>query len=196
MVEALAIRWQVTEAVLPDRGRGVVDDLRLIRGTLRGRSEDFGVLVDRYQGGLYAFVLSQLRDPAAAEDVVQVAFLRAFSRLRTFRGDASFKTWIHQIAINECRARYRDEQRRSEIAIEDVGEEALRADDHDPAGRIEHARLHRWIDRLPPRQKSVVGLRVFSDLPFRDIARIEGISENAAKVSYHHAVKKLRGWLS
>jgi len=174
----------------------VVDDLRLIRGTLRGRCEDFGVLVDRYQGALYAFVRSQLRDPAAAEDVVQVAFLRAFSGLRAFRGDASFKTWIHQIAINECRARYRDEQRRSEIAIEDVGEAALCADQHDPVDRVEHAGLHRWIGRLPPRQRSVVSLRVFSDLPFGEIARIEGISENAAKVSYHHAVKKLRGWMS
>ena len=48
---------------------------------------------------------------------------------------------------------------------------------------------------LPPRQRSVLTLRVFGELPFAEIARAEGISENAAKVSFHHAVRRLQDWL-
>ena len=55
--------------------------------------------------------------------------------------------------------------------------------------------VERFVEKLPPRQRSVLALRVYSDLPFREIARVEGISENSAKVSYHHAVKRLKRWM-
>jgi DNA-directed RNA polymerase specialized sigma24 family protein len=55
--------------------------------------------------------------------------------------------------------------------------------------------LRRLVGQLPPRQRAVVTLRVSGDLPFKEIARLEGISENSAKVSYHHAVTRLRQWL-
>jgi len=48
---------------------------------------------------------------------------------------------------------------------------------------------------LPLRQRSVLTLRIFNDLPFRDIAQTIGISENSAKVNYHHAVTRLRQWI-
>ena len=184
----------MTRAAAPCREKPV-DDLRLIRGSLRGRREDFGALVDRYQKPLYAFVCRQLGDGEAADDVVQTTFLRAFSALRTFRGDASFSTWLHQIALNECRTRHRQKARLREVALDDAGEAMVAPEENRGAG-VELAGLRRWIEKLPPKQKSVLNLRVFSDLPFKDIARIEQISENSAKVNYHHAVKKLREWMT
>jgi RNA polymerase sigma-70 factor (ECF subfamily) len=62
------------------------------------------------------------------------------------------------------------------------------------AGRLRD-RLADLIARLPPRQRAVVTLRIVGDLPFKEIARLESISENSAKVSYHHAVTRLREWL-
>ena len=171
------------------------DDRELIAGTLAGRLQDFEVLVERHQKMLHAYVLRMLRDPAAAEEVVHEAFVRAYSHLARFRGGASFKTWLHQIAINECRNRFRAARRRAEVALDDVAESELAAAGDEGERQAARAGLERRIAELPPRQRSVLNLRVFSDLPFKEIARLEGITENSAKVSYHHAVMKLKQWL-
>ena len=173
-----------------------VDDLSLIRATLRGSREHFGVLVERYQRPLFAFVVRYLGDVGAAEDVVQVSFLRAYKALRTFRGDAAFKTWLHQIALNECRSRQLREQRRREVAIDDVAEAVLPAVDSGNDLATDRRGLRRFVDRLPPKQRAVVELRVYADLPFKEIARMEGMSVGSAKVNFHHALKKLREWMT
>jgi RNA polymerase sigma-70 factor (ECF subfamily) len=172
-----------------------MEDEALIAGTLAGRHEDFAVLVERYQKMLYAFAYRQLGDADAAGEVVQTAFVRAYSSLGRFRGDAGFKTWLHQIALNEIRSRYRGERRRAETSLDEVSEAVLAAGDGDTSRRAERSQLQALIARLPPRQRAVLNLRVFSDLPFKEIAAVEGISENSAKVSYHHAVTRLREWM-
>ena len=171
-----------------------MDDATLIRGTLTGRLEDFETLVERYQKMLYAFVHHELADADAADDVVQATFVSAWTHLATFRFESSFKTWLHEIARNECRTRFR--RRRAEISLDEAAQSSLPADAGDPNERRLRAELAREVAKLPPRQRSVLSLRIFSDLPFREIARIEGVSINAAKVSFHLAVKRLKGWLT
>jgi RNA polymerase sigma-70 factor, ECF subfamily len=177
-------------------GQAIVDDGALIRGTLAGRREDFEVLVERYQKMLYAFVYRYLQDPGSADDVVQTSFVKAYTHLAGFRGASSFKTWLHQIALNECRSRSRGGSARREIPLGEVPEEVGVRDCIDSGDTIRRTRLERLVALLPQRQRAVLTLRVFSDLPFREIARIEGITENSAKVNYHHAIKRLRQWLS
>jgi RNA polymerase sigma-70 factor (ECF subfamily) len=186
------------ECAIPCAGAesSVDDDNDLIRGTLAGRRQDFEVLVERHQRVLYAFVFRSLRDADAAQEVVQATFVRAYTGLARFRGEASFKTWLHQIALNQCRAFYRSRRTRRSVALDDVPESALPRTGDDLAAGANRACLERLVARLPPRQRSVLNLRIFSDLPFKEIARIEGISENSAKVNYHHAVTRLKQWLA
>lgn len=172
-----------------------MEDAELIRGVLAGREEDFEALVERHQRALFAFVCRYLGDEAAADEVVQAAFVQAYTNLSGFRGEASFKTWLHQIALNHCRALHRAGQRRREVPLDDVDEASLAMEDRTEM-RGWRARLETLVARLPPRQRAVVALRLFGDLPFSDVARAEGISENTAKVNYHHAIKRLREWLS
>lgn len=173
-----------------------MDDAELIRGALAGREEHFEVLVERHQRALFAFVCRYLGDEDAADEVVQAAFVQAYTHLASFRGESSFKTWLHQIALNHCRALHRAGQRRREVPLDEVDEASLA----DPAGGSEsgdsRARIEALVARLPPRQRAVVALRLFADLPFREVARAEGITENTAKVNYHHAITRLRKWLS
>ncbi|MEO8551192.1 MAG: sigma-70 family RNA polymerase sigma factor, partial [Kofleriaceae bacterium] len=60
------------------------------------------------------------------------------------------------------------------------------------AGGQEGARLRAAIQQLPPKQKLVLELRVFDDLPFKEVAELADCSENTAKVNFHYAVKRLR----
>jgi RNA polymerase sigma-70 factor, ECF subfamily len=85
-----------------------VTDVDLVARARRGDAAAFGELVDRHRAAVYRAALAALRSPADAEDAAQEAFLLAYRRLDSFRGDASFKTWLltitwHQ-AINRRRS--------------------------------------------------------------------------------------------
>lgn len=174
-----------------------LDDGALIRGTLAGRRADFDVLVERYQKPLYAFAYRFVHDHDQAADIVQTSFLQAYTHLAQFSGRATFKTWLHQIALNQCRQLHRSDHTRQHVRLDDVPEADLTAPTAETEGATAgwKAPLERLIARLPLRQREVLTLRIFSDLPFKEIARVEGMSENSAKVNYHHAITRLRGWL-
>jgi RNA polymerase sigma-70 factor (ECF subfamily) len=85
-----------------------VIDVDLVARARRGDPAAFGELVDRHRSAVYRAALAALGSPADAEDAAQDAFLLAYRRLDSFRGDASFKTWLltitwHQ-AINRRRS--------------------------------------------------------------------------------------------
>jgi RNA polymerase sigma-70 factor (ECF subfamily) len=173
-----------------------LDDAALIRGTLAGRRADFDALVERYQKALYAFAFRFVHDHEQAADIVQTTFLQAYTHLAQFSGRSTFKTWLHQIALNQCRQLHRSSYGRHQVPLEDVPEANLGAATAtaDSTTGLKGL-LGRLIAQLPPRQREVLTLRIFSDLPFKEIGRVEGMTENSAKVNYHHAITRLRRWL-
>lgn len=173
----------------------MVDDDALVAGARAGRVRDFEILVERHQRMIHALALRYVGDAATADEVVQTTFLQAFEHLASFGGRAAFRTWLVGIALNAARSLRRTAQAHPTVALDDVPEAALAAATSDD-DVLERERLARLVARLPPRQRAVLALRCDADLPFAEIARIEGISENAAKVSYHHAVTRLRAWLA
>jgi RNA polymerase sigma-70 factor (ECF subfamily) len=172
-----------------------VEDAELVAGTLAGRQECFEALVERHQRTVHTLAYRWLGDHAAADEVVQATFLQAYTHLVDFRGEASFRSWLCGIALNQARTEARARRRERTVSLDDVSEATLPQDDAGPREPTVRTRLARLVQQLPPRQRAVVTLRVGADLPFREIARLEGISENSAKVSYHHAVTRLRQWL-
>jgi RNA polymerase sigma-70 factor (ECF subfamily) len=169
-----------------------VDDASFVARALAGDEQAFETLVERHQRAIFAVARRMLRDHDAADEATQRTFVRAFERLRSFRGEASFGTWLHRIVMNECRDILRAQ--RGRVALDDVPESQLATVDEGRDVRL-GARLRELVATLPPRQQSVLSLRIFSDLPFAEIARAEGITENSAKVSFHHAVRRLQQWL-
>lgn len=93
-----------------------MDDLRLIRGALRGRQADYGALVERYHSAIYAFVAERIGTPDAAEDVTRSVFVRAYTSLRVFRGNIGFDVWLKQLAVAECRAHLPSAPRPREVS--------------------------------------------------------------------------------
>ena len=171
------------------------DDTQFVEEARKGSHESFAILVERHQKMLTAFAQQRLGDARHADDIVQATFVKAWTHIASYRGEADFRAWLCGIAINECRAVHRSSRQRGEVPITPELEESLAGTgeplDHAPLRRT----LRREVARLPPRQQSVLSLRIFADLPFGEIARLEGITTNSAKVNYHYAVRRLKEWL-
>jgi RNA polymerase sigma-70 factor (ECF subfamily) len=202
MSVALAIPLDVRKLAEPRRRSEERDDAAtavaerdaaLIARFRTGDRSAFDDLVRRYQRPLYYLALRYVRVEADAKDLAQRTLVKAYGALAGFRADSSFRTWLYRIAINLCLNHLRD-RKREEMRPE-LGE-ALAAP---PSGgdralidRERGALLREAIAELPPKQRMVLELRVYDELPFREVAELAGCSENSAKVNFHHAVKRLR----
>jgi len=82
-------------------------DDQIILCTLRGEKEMFGQLVQKYQNRLYGSMVRITKSESEAEDVVQDAFVLAFSKLDSFKGNSGFFTWLYRIAFNVAVSRLR-----------------------------------------------------------------------------------------
>ena len=171
------------------------DDAALVARFRAGDSRAFDELVRRHQDGILRVVMRYLRDKDEAKDIAQRAFVRAFQGLDKLRGDAAFRGWVYKIAINLALNHLRDRKRVTSdpdaghaVPVDAVG-----------AGRMVDAedqeRLRAAIAELPPKQRLVLELRIHDELSFAEVAEIAECTENAAKVNFHHAVKRLRSLL-
>mgnify|MGYP003937896761 CR=1 FL=1 len=151
-------------------------------------------LVSRHHGTVFRVALGILRDEDAAADAAQDAFLKAFKALGGFRGDASFKTWLLTIAANEAKGTLRKAGRRRETQLDPATPVAS----EDPSAeeslvvREEAGRVRELLDQLPEKQRKAVTLRIFEGLSFREVGELIDSSEGAARVNYHHGIRRLR----
>lgn len=172
----------------------MTDDIALIQRYLAGEETAAEELVLRYQRQLYAFLYRMTRDMEEAKDLTQKTFLKAIQGLGGFRGDASFKTWLYQIALNTG-LNHLKESRREMV---DIDEMALGSNDDTLDGLIEEERKQRIrnsLHRLPERQRTAVVLRAYDGLSCQETAKVMGCSEGAVKAHYHLGVKKLREYM-
>jgi RNA polymerase sigma-70 factor (ECF subfamily) len=167
-------------------------DRELVDRFQAGERAAFDALVRRHQKGMWRLILRYVKRDADAADVTQLAFVRAFRGLASFRGTATVRSWLYRIAINCALSWLRDHRREqpSELTddaatVNNLAPEAISAGD-------DRAWLRQAIDQLPPKQKLVLELRVFDDLSFKEVAELAECSENTAKVNFHYAVKRLR----
>jgi RNA polymerase sigma-70 factor (ECF subfamily) len=166
-------------------------DLELVEEVKAGNRRSFSELVKRHQKGLLRMSLRFVKDLDTAEDVVQESFIKAYEKLHSFEGRASFKSWLFQIAVNNARNRIRD-SRKNMIDIDNVqlavGAEAESGMVHGAIAGM----LREEVDKLPDRQRTALVLRVYEDLSFKEIAEIMACPYDTAKANYRHAMMKLR----
>jgi RNA polymerase sigma-70 factor (ECF subfamily) len=183
------------------RTAGRRDEDALLGAWLVGDDEAFGELVRRHEPLVLAIVRRYARTPDDARDLAQRTFLKAFeSARRVFArgpsGGVPFRRWLVRVALNLAKNHVRDETR---FTRSPAGEPAATAGGASAPEALERAeaarRVRRAALRLPRRQREVLTLRVDAELPFAEIADALGITENAAKVSFHLAVKRLRAEL-
>ena len=172
-------------------------DNALVDAVIAGDDSAFDELVLKYQRQLAALVARITGNPGEAADVVQKVFLKAYTKLSGFKRLSTFKTWLFSIAINLSRNALRQKKRWGiPQDIEDVNPKVDDDQDENLIRKQRRLRLNHALENLPPKQKSVVVLRIYEELSFAQIAESVGITENAAKVNFHHAVKSLKGILN
>ena len=168
----------------------------------RARAGDAGAFERLYRahaGRVHAVCLRLLADRALAEEATQDAFVRAWQRLGSFRGDSAFGSWLYRLAANVAVDRLRSERRRPggsggwEIEGEDPdGAPALSegaAIERRPGEAID---LERAIRALPPRARAVFVLHDLEGYRHGEIAELAGIAEGTSKAQLHRARRILR----
>ena len=169
----------------------IVSDLELVEKVKAGDRKAFSELVRRHQRSVLRLSLRFVKDMDTAEDVTQEAFIKAYEKLNTFEGRASFKSWLFQIAVNTARNKIR-EWKRDTVDIDDV----QLAVDAEAETTLVHTAvsdiLKNEVEKLPFKQKTALVLRVYEDLSFNEIADIMECPYDTAKANYRHALMKLR----
>ena len=173
------------------QGDLLVSDLELVEKVKAGDRRSFSELVKRHQRGVLRLSLRFVKDMDTAEDVTQEAFIKAYEKLNTFEGRASFKSWLFQIAVNTARNKLR-EFKKDTVDVEDVQlAVAAEAETTLVHGAVANL-LHQEVEKLPYKQKTALILRVYEDLSFNEIADIMECPYDTAKANYRHALMKLR----
>jgi RNA polymerase sigma-70 factor, ECF subfamily len=160
-----------------------VIDADLVDRARRGDSAAFGQLVDRHRTAVYRAALAVLRSHAEAEDAAQDAFVSAFRRLDSFRGDSSFKTWLLTIAWRQAINRRRSLKSRWRHFVERSDQEDDRdrvadaaSGDRDPEQQMSDDQLRRHIrtaiDALAPKLRDVLLLAQSGDYTYEEIGAI------------------------
>jgi RNA polymerase sigma-70 factor, ECF subfamily len=170
-----------------------IDDRELVRRVLAGQTDDFRVLVERYQLSIFRFALGLLGNREAAEDVAQEVFLAAFVNLSGYDSSrASFSTWLFTIARNRCINLLKQRRVIALNELDSIGDVALA----DPIANQELSQqLDRALAALPVEQRSSFVLAEIEELPYAEIARIEGTSVGTVKSRIHRAKQRLQSLL-
>jgi RNA polymerase sigma-70 factor (ECF subfamily) len=177
------------------------DEDALLGAWLAGDEEAFGELIRRHQPLVLAIVRRYATTPEDARDLAQRTFLKAFESARRMlarggRNAVPFRRWLVRVAVNLAKNHRRDAGRWSSVPFAPEGMASAGPSASETLERAQAtAQVRRAALLLPRRQREVLTLRLDAELPFAEIGAALGITENAAKVSFHLAARRLRAEL-
>lgn len=191
---------RVTEPEEPVEGNpAAVDD--------EDRGLTFEEIVAKYGKKIFNLVLRCIGDREEAEDLTQETFLNAYKSFATFRGECKIHTWLCQIALNQCKNRFRQRDRRRSMegpsldAPTTSGDDSLRPLeipdwDQSPQEVLIRNETHRYvlraIDSLPDEYRTVIILCDLQQMSYLQIAQSTGLTLEAVKTRIHRGRLMLR----
>ena len=159
--------------------------------------EAFECIVKEYSEQLYWQIRRLVLSHDDANDILQNTFMKAWSNIEYFRGDAKMSTWLYRICLNECLNVLNKRRANLQLSIDEADTELLNTLESDTYfdGDETQAVFLKAIKSLPEKQQMVFNLKYFKEMKYEDISEILGTSIGALKASYHHAVKKIESYL-
>ncbi len=168
------------------------DDNWYIERVLKGDTQYFSHLVDKYKDIVYSIAFKVLRNREDAEEMAQESFIKAYKSLNTFRGTAKFSTWLYRITYNNCISEVRKKKLKyvstDDIQISDEPEE-MNFDGIPEENRAKYVKAA--LDKLPEDEYTLILLYYFEDKSVEEIGDIMKLSESNIKVKLFRARKKL-----
>jgi RNA polymerase sigma-70 factor (ECF subfamily) len=169
-----------------------VPDGWLAASAASGDGEAFDELVRRHQPRLLKLAGRFFRRPEVVEEVVQEAFLKAYTSLDGFRGERPFGHWLTRITVNASYDQLRRQRARPETALDEASVLDLLASPDGSESELARITAEQLLTRLAPEERLVLTLTVLEELPVRDVARLTGWSIPNVKVRAFRARRKLR----
>lgn len=154
----------------------------------------FNTIVREYSERLYWHVRRMVGNHEDTDDLLQDIFLKIWTALPSFRGEAQYYTWVWRIATNETLNWLRREKVRAALRFASAQELAVQRIEGDPYfnGTAAQRELAKAVARLPEKQRQVFVMRWWDELPYEEISAITGTSVGALKASYHLAQEKVK----
>ena len=179
------------------------NDKDLIAEVLEGSAESFEPLVVKYQSRIFALARRYARREDEVEDIVQTVFLKAYSKLSSYRGDAPFEHWLMRTATYTCYDFLRKHQRNREWNasdlseeendwFENIGEESTAETNREAASTL----VNKLLEGLKPEDRHIITLLELEHQTVKEIAELTGLSESNVKVKAHRAREKMRSALA
>jgi len=168
-----------------------MSDEELAARARNGDEAAFGQVLERHYDRLYRIAYRFFGSAVEAEDVAQDICMALAARIRTFRGDSRFSTWLYAVALNACR----DHARRQTSRMKLQGSFAAFAEQRsaDWADSDERARwLYRAVDKLDPALKETALLVLAEDMSHAEAGEVLGVKENTISWRMHEAKKRLK----
>jgi len=175
-------------------------EAELIAAVLSGDSASFEPLVVKYSPRVFATARRYARRESEVEDIVQEVWLKAFDKLRTFRGEAPFEHWLMRMTVRTCYDFLRGHQRNRESSFSEISEpeedwlERFVADPGSAAEDADAAKLlvRRIMEKLSPSARLVLTLLELEDRSVKEISKITGWSVPLVKVRAFRARAEMR----
>lgn len=168
------------------------DEGQILAALATGELEEFTKLYDVYLERIYRFVYTRLPHKQTAEDVTSDIFISALEKINTYNSSkASFSTWLYTIARNKV-----IDHTRTRKGTEDIDLAANVVSGHNPAQDASTVfdidSIQSFLKTLDSTQRDIITMRIWDDLPHKDIASVLGMSEAAVKMSYSRTIHKLQ----
>ncbi len=177
-----------------------MDDQNLQELVLKSKNGDAQAvekLVMACQPAAFRLALSILDDPSEADDVAQEAFIKAIRSMPTYRGEASFRTWLYRIIVNSCLGRLRNRRARQRLGqlLTDLFRHSSKEDMLPEGQAIQNEssdQLWQAVSRLDDAHRLPVVMRYYHELPIAEIAAILDVSTRTVATRLLQAHKSMR----
>jgi len=190
---------------MPRLNIGNASDDELVRASQRGRADCYEELVFRHRDKIYARAFSMLRNEEEALDISQEAWVKGWQRLKQFKRDASFTTWMTRITINLCLDFLRKRKRQATDSLEQIDEEGggverrMPVEIFNPTEDMEREELREEIDsameKLSYEHRTVLLLHEFEGMEYKEIAKAMHCSIGTVMSRLFYARRRLGGLL-
>ena len=179
-------------------------DKKLIAEVLEGNPESFEPLVVKYQPRVFAIARRYARREDEVEDIVQTVFMKAYSKLSSYRGEAPFEHWLMRTATFTCYDFLRKHQRNREWNatdlsteenewLENVGEDTTEKEANQSAAK---ALVDRLLESLKPDDRMIITMLDLEQKSVKEIAKLTDFTESNVKVRAHRARDKMKKLLA